>query len=278
MTGAGPDDPIAVFDSGVGGLSVLRYLRELLPGERLLYLADQAHVPYGPRPAVEVQQFCEAAVHFFLSRRAKLILIACNTATAAALGYLRETFAGLPFVGMEPAVKPGANATRSGKVGVLATAGTFDSQRYTGLMERYARDVTLYQNPCLGLVELIEAGQLETPETDELLRDCLQPMLDAGVDTLVLGCTHYPFVAPAISRIAGPQVTLIDPAPAVVRQTARLLEQHGLLSANTTPAFVQAYTTGSPDRLALQVQQLLLDSFPVVPLHWHDGRLHDPAN
>lgn len=273
MIGAGPEDPIAVFDSGVGGLSVLRYVKELLPGEQLLYLADQAHVPYGPRPAAEVQQFCEAAVHFFLAQRAKLILVACNTATAAALGYLRATFEQLPFVGMEPAVKPGANATRSGKVGVLATAGTFDSQRYSDLMERYARDVTLYQNPCVGLVELIEDGHLDTPETDELLRDCLQPMLDAGVDTLVLGCTHYPFVSEAISRIAGPEVTLIDPAPAVVRQTARLLEQHELLSTKATPGAVQAYTTGSPDRLALQAQHLLGDSFPVTPLHWHEDRL-----
>jgi glutamate racemase len=278
MTGVGPEDPIAIFDSGVGGLSVLRHVKEQLPGEHLLYLADQTHVPYGPRPASQVQQFCEAAVHFFLSRRAKLILVACNTATAAALGYLRATFDGLPFVGMEPAVKPGANATRSGKVGVLATAGTFDSQRYADLMERYAGDVTLYQSPCEGLVELIEAGHLDTPETDELLRDCLQPMLDAGVDTLVLGCTHYPFVSPAISRIAGSQVTLIDPAPAVVRHTARMLEQHGLLSANAMPGVVQAYTTGSPDRLGLQAQQLLLDSFPVTPLHWHEGRLHQPTD
>lgn len=273
MTDARPDDPVAVFDSGVGGLSVLKHVATLLPGERLLYLADQAHVPYGPRPATEVRGFCESVVRFFLQQRTKLVIIACNTATAAALNHLRQVFTPLPFVGMEPAVKPGANATRTGKVGVLATAGTFESQRYADLMARYAGDVTLYENPCLGLVEQIEAGRLDSPETEALLQSCLQPMLTVGVDTIVLGCTHYPFVSQTIRQIVGPQVTLIDPAPAVVRQAARILEQHGLCAADTGPITAQAFTTGSPTHFAAQVQQLLGVQIPVLPLSWDQGEL-----
>lgn len=263
--------PIGIFDSGVGGLSVLRHLRRQLSHEGLIYVADQGHVPYGPRPLAEVYAFSEAITRFLLDQGAKLIVVACNTATAAALDDLRQAFPDVPFVGMEPAVKPGAEQTRSGRVGVLATAGTFVSQRYTDLMTRYASHVQLWENPCRGLVELIEAGRLSAPETEALLQDCLSPMLAAGVDTLVLGCTHYPFVMPLIRQIAGPEVAIIDPAPAVARQTARLLEQHGLQSDRQEPGDVQFYTTGDADRLQEQVEQLLGESWPVQALSWQEG-------
>lgn len=262
-----------MFDSGVGGLSVLRHIRTLLPHEHLLYLADQAHVPYGPRPASEITAFARAITTFLLTQQAKAIVVACNTATAAALDALRRHFRHLPFVGMEPAVKPGAIRTRTGKVGVLATAGTFESQRYASLMSRFARDITLYENPCTGLVSLIEDGLLVDPQTEELLARCLAPMLAAGVDTVVLGCTHYPFVLPLIEKLAGADVTIIDPAPAVARQTLRVLQQRGLIAERQTPGWTQAYTTGDPSRFEAHTERLLGFPLPVAPLHWQAGQL-----
>ncbi|MEW5987980.1 MAG: glutamate racemase [Chloroflexota bacterium] len=242
--------PLGILDSGVGGLSVLRHVRAELPHENLLYYADQAHVPYGPRPAAEIRAFTETITHFLLEQGAKLIIVACNVASAAALTHLRATFPETPFVGMEPAVKPGAAVTRSGKVGVLATLGTLSSQRYQDLMARYAQGVQVMADPCPGLVELIEAGRVDTPETERLLRSRLEPMLAAGVDTLILGCTHYPFVIPLIQRVAGPGVTIIDPAPAVARQTRRVLAEGDLWTTSAAPGRLRLYTSGDPGRLA----------------------------
>ncbi|HSM58027.1 MAG TPA: glutamate racemase [Candidatus Sulfomarinibacteraceae bacterium] len=264
--------PVAIFDSGVGGLSVLRHVRAMLPDLDLMYVADQAHVPYGPRPASEVRDLVTAVTRFCLQQGARAIVLACNTATAAALHDLRATFPQTPFVGMEPAVKPGAAATRTGKVGVLATSGTFESQRYADLMARFARDVALYEDPCSGLVPLIEAGQLDGPQTEDLLRRCMEPMLRAGVDTIVLGCTHYPFVLPTIRAIAGSQVTIIDPAPAVARQVRRVLAQNGL-SADGSGS-LRGYTTGNVMALAAMGQRLLNYELPVSGLQWREGGLY----
>jgi glutamate racemase len=264
---------IGVFDSGVGGLSVLRHICALLPQEHLLYLADQAHVPYGPRSLAEIHRFSEGITHFLLAQGAKLIVVACNTASGAALTHLRQSFPDVPFVGMEPAVKPAAEQTRSGQVGVLATTSTFESRRYGALMARFARNVTVYEDPCRGLVEQIEAGQVDTPQTEALLRRTLEPMLAAGVDTVVLGCTHYPFVAPVIDRIVGPAVTLIDPAPAVARQTVRLLSQHGLLAAPEQVGQARLFTTGDVERLAELVTRLLGYPLPVESAVWQGDLL-----
>jgi glutamate racemase len=257
----GNSDPIGVFDSGVGGLSVLKHLRDLLPQEDILYFADQAHVPYGQRSAENVRQLSAAVTQFLRDKHCKLIVVACNTASAAALSWLREIMPDMPIVGMEPAVKPGARATKTGKVGILATSGTFESQRYARLMAAYARDVSLVENPCTGLVSLIEAGKGDSAETEALLRPILEPMLAAGVDTLVLGCTHYPFVTPIIRKLVGPDVTIIDPAPAVARQTKRVLTRLDLL--NTDGGNTVAYTSGNPNRFALQIENLLGSSLPV---------------
>lgn len=267
------DGPIAVFDSGVGGLSVLRHVAARLPRENLIYLADQAHVPYGPRPPEEVRVFAAGVTRFFLSQGARLIVVACNTATAAALTALRATFPHIPFVGMEPAVKPGARETRTGRVGVLATAGTFESQRYASLMARYASDVRLYEDPCRGLVPLIEDGRLDSAETEGLVRQCLAPMLASGVDTIVLGCTHYPFVLPLIARLAGPGVTLIDPAPAVARQAQWLLMHHRLATSRAGPGRLLMYTSGDPARFASLAARLLDQPVAVRGVHWRDGEL-----
>lgn len=221
--------PIGVFDSGMGGLTVAHAIVDRLPQASLLYFGDTAHIPYGTKSADLVLQYSENISQFLIESGCKVIVVACNTASAAALPQLRARWPEIPFIGMEPAVKPGAKATRSGLVGVLATAGTFKSQRYASLMARYAKGVAMVENPCLGLVEQIEAGQLDTPATEALLRSILEPMMEAGADTFVLGCTHYPFVAPLIRSIIGPDRALIDPAPAVARQLERVLRERGLL-------------------------------------------------
>jgi glutamate racemase len=243
-------DPIGVFDSGIGGLTVANAVLSLLPREAICYFADTAHVPYGLRQRAEIAEFAHDITRFLLDQGCKLIVVACNTATAAALHELRAAWPEVPFVGMEPAVKPAAHATQTGKVGVLATAATFRSERYATLMHRFAREVQVWEDPCVGLVPLIEAQRWEDPETEALLRRVVQPMLDAGVDTLVLGCTHYPFVLPLLQRITGPEVTIIDPAPAVARQVQRQLSarswlvedearqpEHQFFASGTTPDF-----------------------------------------
>ncbi len=219
----GKNSTIGVFDSGVGGLSVLRALRVQMPETPIVYFADQGHVPYGPRTLEEVRGFSESITKFLLSSGAGLILVACNTASAAALHYLRERFQDVPFVGMEPAVKPAAEITKTGVVGVLATPATFQGALYASVVERFASGVTLLQDTCPGLVQQIEKGELYTEETRRILEKALTPMLEQGIDTVVLGCTHYPFVIPLIQEIVGKDVRVIDPAPAVARQAQKLL-------------------------------------------------------
>jgi glutamate racemase len=266
--------PIGIFDSGVGGLSVLRHIQSRLPNEHLLYVADQANVPYGSRSLDQIRQLSEAVIRFLLTRHAKLVVVACNTVSGAALTYFRETFPDVPFVGMEPAVKPAAALTKSGRVGVLATTGTFESSRYSDLMARFARGVELFQDSCAGLVEQIESGAIDTPQTKRLLRSYLAPMLDAGVDTLVLGCTHYPFVRPLIEAIVGTEVAIIDPAPAVARQTERLLRQRLMLAPDGHRGQLRAFTTGEPQKLADFGQRLLDRPLDVTKANWYEGDLH----
>ena len=263
--------PVGIFDSGVGGLSVLRAVREFMPEQDILYLADQAHVPYGPRPLLQVREFAEGITRFLLDRGAGLIVVACNAASAASLHYLRNTFPGVPFVGMEPAVKPAAEQTRSGVVGVLATPATFQGALYASVLERFARDVTVLQDTCPGLVAEVESGNLEGDAIREILTNALSPMLQAGIDTVVLGCTHYPFVIPLIQEIAGPGVRVIDPAPAIARQTRRLLSQNGW-GLNGTGS-IQCFTTGPVESMKLLVKQLLGDDLPVEHATWEGGVL-----
>ena len=263
---------IGIFDSGVGGLSVLRAVRAQSPQEDLLYLADQIHVPYGPRPLAEVRQFSQAITRFLLDQGAKLIVVACNTASAAALHSLRETFPEVPFVGMEPAVKPAAENTETGVVGVLATPATFQGELYASVVERFASGVMLLQNTCAGLVEQIEAGNLDGKETAIILERAIKPMLAANIDTIVLGCTHYPFVIPLIKEIAGPDVRVIDPAPAIARQVGRLLDWHDLRSPEQEPGRVTLLTTGAAEKLADFVKQVGLfeddDKFETGSVKW----------
>lgn len=259
---------LGVLDSGVGGLSVLRHLRAQLPAERLLYFADQAHIPYGPRPPEEVRAFSAGITRFLQRRRAKLIVVACNTASAAALDFLRERFPRLPIVGMEPAVKPAAALTRSGKVGVLATPSTLNSHRYAALMARFAGGIEVHEDPCVGLVQLIEAGKLDAPETRALLQRVVDPMLAAGVDTLVLGCTHYPFIRPLLEEIAGEGVAILDPAPAVARQTANVLQQRQLAAPPDQTGSLHCFTSGDAEQLTALTARLLGSRCPTTAVRW----------
>ncbi len=264
MSGPPSPGPIGLFDSGVGGLSIWREVVRVLPHAQTLYVADQAHAPYGSRQLSEVRAFAEGITRFLLEAGAQLVVLACNTASAAALHHLRARFPSVPFVGMEPAVKPAVAQTRTGVIGVLATPATFQGALFASLLDRYAGNVRVLTQTCPGLVEAVESGTLDCPETEALLRACLEPLLAAGVDQLVLGCTHYPLVAPQIARMVGPGVTLVDPAPAVARQTARVLGQtrvslppnpHTAASAPGTLRHV-FYTTGSLPGFSAALERL----------------------
>lgn len=266
-------DPIGAFDSGVGGLSVLRALHAQLPGEDFIYLADQAHVPYGPRGLDEVRGFCEAITRFLMDQGAKLIVIPCHTASAAALRSLREQYPDFPFVGMEPAVKPAAEHTASGVVGVLATPTTFEGELYASVVERFAQGVTVLQDACPGLVVEIEAGRANGPEATRILRRALEPMLAQGMDTVVLGCTHYPFAFDAIRKIVGPDVRLVDPAPAVARRVASLLAERGLSTPSAGGGRTRYLTSGDPAALQSRVDELLGQTVVAEGVAWQDGMI-----
>lgn len=261
-------NPIGVFDSGVGGLSVLRAMRELMSNENMIFFGDQGHVPYGPRPLEEVRAFSEGITRWLLEEGAKLIVVACNTASAAALTYLRQTFPDVKFVGMEPAVKPAAETTRTGVVGVLATPATFQGALYASVVERFANGVELLQNTCPGLVQEIEKGNLEGEETRRILEAALRPMLEKNIDTVVLGCTHYPFVIPLVEEIAGESVRVIDPAPAVAKQAERLLEAAGTRNRSGRRGRVQFYTSGDAAAVESLLPKLWGEAERVERLVW----------
>jgi glutamate racemase len=262
--------PIGIFDSGVGGLSVLRAVRGQMFEESVIYFGDQGHIPYGPRQMEQIRNFSEAITKFLLERNAKIIVVACNTASAAALKYLREKFPNVQFVGMEPAVKPAAERTQTGKVGVLATPATFQGALYASVVERFAKGVELVQNTCPGLVQQIEQGNLSGDETRRILENALLPMLEKNIDTVVLGCTHYPFVIPLIQKIVGDNVRVIDPAPAVAKQTGRLLEASGMRSMSESRGEVNFFTSGPPRALKSILPILLEENGEVEGTEWLD--------
>jgi glutamate racemase len=277
--------PIGIFDSGIGGLTVLRAIRQLMPDQPLLYLADQAHVPYGQRPLEEVRHFSRVITQYLLDQGSRMIVVACNTASAASLRYLRQVFPDVPFVGMEPAVKPAAEHTHSGVVGVLATPATFQGELYASVVERFGQGVRLLQHTCPGLVTQIENGALDSAETRRILEEALQPMLNQGIDTVVLGCTHYPFVIPLIQQITGPGVRVIDPAPAVARQVQCLLVASSLSELDSPPQrdflrrprhLLHFFTTGDASQLERVVSGLLGEKCPVESLSWTANKLTSP--
>src|SRR5215211_6579417 len=262
--------PIGIFDSGIGGISVLRAIREQMPAESVIYFGDQGHIPYGLRTMEQIRNFSEAITGFLLAQDAKIIVVACNTASAAALKHLRQKFPTIQFVGMEPAVKPAAEHTHTRKVGVLATPATFQGALYASVVERFAKGVELFQSTCLGLVQQIEQGNLEGEETRRILENSLLPMLEKNIDTVVLGCTHYPFVIPLIQQIVGENVRVIDPAPAVAKQVRRVLEMMKFKSPPNGRGEVRFYTSGEPEKLKSLLPVLLEAIGEVKKAEWFD--------
>jgi len=266
-------NPIGVFDSGVGGLSVLRAMREQIPAENFIYLGDQIHVPYGPRPMEEIQKFSEGITRFLLDQNSKLIVVACNTASAAALKYLRARFPKVSFVGMEPAVKPAAETTKTGKVGVLATPATFQGALYASVVERFGAGVELFQHTCPGLVSQIEKGELDSNATRLILENALHPMLKENIDTVVLGCTHYPFVIPLIEQIVGENIRVIAPAPSVAKQAKRLLEAGGILNQTGESLGVRFFTSADAVSMKSLLPLLLGMDDEVESITWEEDRV-----
>jgi glutamate racemase len=267
--------PIGIFDSGIGGLSVWREIVRQLPHESTVYLADSVHVPYGPRGEAEIRQFCDAITRFLIAQDCKAVVVACNTASAAALKHLRETFPALPILGMEPAVKPAAETTRTQVIGILATPATFQGRLFAATAGRsaYSRGITLINQVCPGLAERIEAGRLDDAETEALLRSWLAPMLAAGADSVVLACSHYPFVLETIRRIVGPGVNVIDPAPAIARHLQRVLREHGLEAPAGESGRHRFYTSGDADACRTALTRLLQFEGEVQTVGWDGGSL-----
>lgn len=235
--------PIGIFDSGVGGLAVLAEVRRLLPGEDVLYYADTASFPYGPRPRDEVRARSEAVTRELLARGAKLIVVACNTATSAAVAHLRATF-DVPFVGTEPALKPAAERTRTGHVALLVTPGTARGEKLSALINIHGDDVEVHVIEAPGLAEAVESGVLESPQTIELVRRFADETRKAGADILALGCTHYAFLRHAFERELGASVAIIEPSEAIARQVARVLDEQQLRNPKSGGAAVEYLCSG----------------------------------
>jgi glutamate racemase len=265
---------IGIFDSGVGGLSIWREIVAQLPAESTVYVADQAHLPYGPKPAETLRMYAEGIVRFLRANGCGTIVVACNSASAAALQHLRSLFPDTPFVGMEPAVKPAAERTKSGVVVVLATPATLEGEMFRATTDRHARGIKVIGEPCPGLVTQIEAGRANAPETERMLREFLAPGLSAGADHVVLACTHYPFVMDVIRRIAGPSVQVVDPAPAVARQLGRVLAKRAG-AAPTGPGTHTFFTTGADVSAYAQALAALVGAPPEASgLQWSDDGAH----
>jgi glutamate racemase len=280
---------IGIFDSGWGGLSVMREVQRLLPAESIHYIGDNCHVPYGTRPIEEIQQFSLTITRFLLEQlHCRCIVVACNTATSAAVPLLRETFPFVPIVAMEPGVKPAVQETRTGKVAVLATPGTLASSRLAHLMERFAGGVEVITQPCPGWVECVESGALDTPYAHAVVAAVVEPLMERGVDTLVLGCTHYPFLVPLIRRFVPPETVLIDTGPAVARRVATVLpETKGPLTPSTACCYL--WTTGVEKSVRQAARNCLQEGFAridgVHTLYWTqqgelttDSRVHSEGS
>lgn len=250
--------PVGIFDSGLGGLSVLRAVRAQLPAERLVYVADSRYAPYGQRDDDFIADRTLAICEWLAAQGAKALVVACNTATAQSIALVREKLA-LPLVGVEPGIKPAALASKSRVAGVLATQVTLRSERFRALVERHAGDLRVLCQPGHGLVEAVERCDVSSPELVALLRAYVQPMLDAGADTLVLGCTHYPFLDAAIRSIVGERMTLIDTSVAIARQLERVLDQHGLRAPEGGIAECPRFCSTSDGTHLRQLAAALLD-------------------
>jgi glutamate racemase len=248
-------NPIGIFDSGVGGLSVVVEIRRQLPGEDVIYYADTAFFPYGPKPAEEVRARALEVSSHLIESGAKLVVVACNTASAAALADLRRNLA-VPIVGIVPAVKPAGQVTKSGKIAVIATEATVSADVFDELVDEFAEGVTVLRQACGGLVELVERGEVDSPEARELLKHYLDPLVSEGVDVLVLGCTHYPFLKTAMGKVVGDGVKIIDTGQAVARQVGRVLADNALASGRNDGGNLTILSSGDREVLFDVIRRL----------------------
>ncbi|MFM0335915.1 glutamate racemase [Paraburkholderia fungorum] len=269
--------PVGIFDSGLGGLSVLRAVRAQLPDEAILYVADSLYAPYGERDDDFIADRTLAIGEWLVRQGAKALVVACNTATAQSIALVREKLA-IPLIGVEPGVKPAALQSKTRVAGVLATQVTLRSARFQALLERYAADCRFLCQPGHGLVQAVERCDVDSAELRALLRGYLEPMLEAGADTLVLGCTHYPFLDAAIRDIVGDRLTLIDTSVAIARQLERVLEQNGLRAAHddATRALPRFYSTGDGTHQQQLVATLLEIDAVVEPVVIRSRRAATP--
>lgn len=260
---------IGIFDSGVGGLWILKHIREAFPEYNYIFIGDQAHVPYGSKSLDEIRNFSEGISDFLINDNCEIIVIACNTASAASLKYLRNKFPETLFIGMEPAVKPAVQNTQTGKVGVLATPATFQGELYNSVVERFKGGVELFENTCLGLVEEIEKGEFNSPEINSILEKALLPMLKENIDTVVLGCTHYPFVIPVIQKIIGEKVRVIDPTPAIVRRIEQLINENNFEQSKTLlKGDLEIYTSGDLNTMSDFINKIFDESLKIKKVKW----------
>ena len=243
------------MDSGVGGLSVFREIRRLLPEEHYVYYSDRANCPYGEKDPEFIRGRCREITRLMISKGASVMVIACNTATAAAIGALRSEF-DLPFIGMEPAVKPAALGTRTGVIGVLATAGTLKGSNYLKLKSDVQDGIRVVEHVGAGFVELVESGELYGPRAEDTVARSLKPLIASGADIIVLGCTHYPFLLPVMQKTAGPGIRFIDPAPAVARHLLDILRQKEISRDDQRPG-IELLTSGSPGQLRKNFNDLI---------------------
>ena len=253
---------IGIFDSGIGGLSVFREIRKLLPEERYIYYSDNAHCPYGEKTREHIVARARAITDFLLAEGAEIIVVACNTATAAAISTLRSEYPDVKFIGMEPAIKPAALSTRTGVIGVLATAGTLKADKYLLNRGKWADNVRIVEHVGQGFVELVESGKTDGKEAEDIVRESLRPLLDEGADRIVLGCTHYPFLIETIRKVAGnlyPDrgTEIIDPAPAVARHLAEVMSEEGILSGSSSGYSMELHASGDDSCLKKTYENLL---------------------
>lgn len=268
--------PIGVFDSGVGGLTVLREIRRELPSEDLLYVADSGHAPYGDQSMAAIERRAVIITEYLLSRGAKAIVVACNTATGAAVRVLRDRYP-VPVIAMEPAVKPAIEQTRSGVVGVLATRRTLASTNVSRLVEQLGQDAEILLQACPGLVERVEVGDLDGAATRALLAGYVEPLLERGADTLVLGCTHYPYLRPLIRELAGSGTAVLDSGAAVARQVGRRLADAGLRAPSGREGTEQFWTSGPIDRIRPVMVRLWGRDLELRPMSGDPSPRLDPS-
>ena len=264
---------IGIFDSGLGGLSVLKEIHKQLPNIPLHYVADQVHVPYGKRDLDEIRGYALEISRFLINAGARMIVVACNTASAAALKTLRKEFTTIPIIGMEPAVKPAAMNTKSGIVGILATPATFEAEVFQSLVDRFANHIKVLTNTATGLVEAVEAGNFNSPETRKIIEKGIIPMLEQGADTIVLGCTHFPLVLPLIRDVAGERVRIIEPATAIAKRTAYLIENKKIKYSSTRTPKIIFSTTGEIEKFRTMVVKITNEYEFFQKLRWEDRKL-----